>query len=91
LDRPFTRYPDSRGRYAPGGIDPLDITVGDIVLLEVLQGARDDSHVAAIERSIRQFEIAAMVDEAQAAPASRCYRLRVFLWASGLARLAGAA
>jgi hypothetical protein len=58
-----------------GVIDPLDIIVGDIVLLEVLQGARDDAHAAAIERNLRQFEIAAMVDEAQAAPAARYYRL----------------
>jgi predicted nucleic acid-binding protein len=58
-----------------GVIDPLDIIVGDIVLLEVLQGARDDAHAAAIERNLRQFEIAAMVDEAQAAPTARYYRL----------------
>jgi predicted nucleic acid-binding protein len=58
-----------------GIIDPLDIIVGDIVLLEVLQGARDDAHAAAIERNLRQFEIAAMVDEMQAVLAARCYRL----------------
>jgi hypothetical protein len=56
-----------------GVIDPLDIVVGDIVLLEVLQGARDDAHATAIERNLRQFEIAAMVDEKQAAPAARYY------------------
>jgi predicted nucleic acid-binding protein len=58
-----------------GIIDPLDIIVGDVVLLEVLQGARDDAHAAAIERNLRQFEIAAMVDEAQAVRAARYYRL----------------
>jgi len=55
--------------------DPLDIIVGDIVLLEVLQGARDDAHAAKIERNLRQFEIAAMVDEAMAVRAARYYRL----------------
>jgi predicted nucleic acid-binding protein len=58
-----------------GIIDPLDIIVGDVVLLEVLQGARDDVHAAAIERNLRQFEIAAMVDEGQAVRAARYYRL----------------
>ena len=58
-----------------GIVDPLDIIVGDVVLLEVLQGARDDAHAAAIERNLRQFEIAAMVDEVQAVLTARCYRL----------------
>ena len=34
--------------------DPLDIIVGDIVLLEVLQGARNDAHAAKIERNLTQ-------------------------------------
>jgi predicted nucleic acid-binding protein len=55
-------------------VDPLDIVVGDIVLLEVLQGARDDAHAAKIERNLRQFEIAAMVDEAIAVRAAGYYR-----------------
>ena len=55
--------------------DPLDIIVGDIVLLEVLQGARDDAHAAAIERNLRQFEIAAMLDEGLAVRAARYYRI----------------
>jgi predicted nucleic acid-binding protein len=55
--------------------DPLDIIVGDIVLLEVLQGARDDAHAAAIERNLRQFEITAMLDEGLAVRAARYYRI----------------
>jgi predicted nucleic acid-binding protein len=55
--------------------DPLDIILGDIVLLEVLQGARDDAHAATIERNLRQFDIAAMLDEGLAVQAARYYRI----------------
>lgn len=54
--------------------DPQDILVGDIVLLEVLQGARDDAHADMIERNLRQFTVAGMTNDALAVLAARNYR-----------------
>lgn len=54
--------------------DTGEILVGDLILLEVLQGARDDRHAARIERGLRQFEIAAMLTEAIATKAAWNYR-----------------
>lgn len=56
-------------------IDDTDaILVGDLILLEVLQGATDDAHAARIERSLRQFKIETMLDDKLAARAARNYR-----------------
>jgi len=38
------------------------IVLGDLVLLELLQGARDDFDATRIERSLRSFEVVRMVD-----------------------------
>jgi predicted nucleic acid-binding protein len=56
-------------------VDEDDILVGDLVLLEVLQGARDDAHAAAIARQMRRFPIAAMSSPALAVEAARFYRI----------------
>jgi predicted nucleic acid-binding protein len=50
------------------------LLVGDLVLLELLQGARDDAHAARIERGLRRFPIAPMLDEAIAIGAAAGYR-----------------
>jgi predicted nucleic acid-binding protein len=50
------------------------ILVGDLILLEVLQGARDESHAARLERGLRQFEIVSMLDANLAVRAARNYR-----------------
>ncbi|HEY1942197.1 MAG TPA: PIN domain nuclease [Roseiarcus sp.] len=55
--------------------DPGAILVGDIVLLEVLQGARNEAHAARIERALREFTIESMLNEALAARAAAHYRL----------------
>lgn len=56
-------------------VDDFDsILVGDLVLLEVLQGARDDAHAARVEKAMRQFAIAAMLDDAIAVRAAANYR-----------------
>jgi predicted nucleic acid-binding protein len=56
-------------------IDPADqILVGDLILLEVLQGARDDAHAARIERNLRQFAIVPLLNEALAVRAAQHYR-----------------
>lgn len=52
-----------------------EILVGDLILLEVLQGARNDRQAQLIEQSLRHFPIAAMLDAATAVDAARNYRL----------------
>ena len=47
------------------------IIVGDLVLLEVLQGARDERHADAIERRLRSFDLRTMLDGRQAVLAAR--------------------
>ncbi len=38
------------------------VLVGDLILLEVLQGARDEAHAARLAKNLRRFPIAAMLD-----------------------------
>ncbi|MEF0939109.1 type II toxin-antitoxin system VapC family toxin [Rhizobium sp. BR 362] len=56
------------------GAGPPDILVGDLILLEVLQGARGDRHAALIERNLRQFIVRPMLNDALAVKAARNYR-----------------
>src|SRR5690606_2342045 len=51
-----------------------EILIGDLILLEVLQGARDEAHAARLEREMREFNIARMLDEDLAIRAARNYR-----------------
>jgi predicted nucleic acid-binding protein len=53
---------------------PSQIIVGDLILLEVLQGARDEAQAARIERDMRQFTIEPMLDARLAARAATNYR-----------------
>ena len=50
------------------------ILVGDLVLLEVLQGARNEGHAAQIERELRVFRIERMLDDGIAVKAAANYR-----------------
>ncbi|MBX5241022.1 PIN domain nuclease [Rhizobium sp. NLR22b] len=54
--------------------DPLEILVGDLILMEVLQGARNDRHATTIA-NLRQFTIRPMLDDSLAVRAARNYRL----------------
>ena len=54
--------------------DTDDIIVGDVILLEILQGARDDAHAARLARQMRQFQILAMSNEALSIQGARDYR-----------------
>jgi len=54
--------------------DPDDILVGDLILLEVLQGARSEAHAARLETDLRQFRIERMLDEELAVLGARHYR-----------------
>lgn len=51
------------------------VLIGDLILLEVLQGARDEAHAARIERNLRRYPVATMLNEALAVRAARNYRL----------------
>ena len=54
------------------------VLVGDLILLEVLQGARSEGHAARIERDLRRFPVVPMLDDKLAVQAARNYRdLRV--------------
>jgi predicted nucleic acid-binding protein len=50
------------------------VLVGDLILLEVLQGARDEAHAARLERALLLYPVAAMLDETIAVQAARNYR-----------------
>ena len=47
------------------------VLVGDLILLEVLQGARDDSHSALLESILRRLEIVTLVDDRLVVMAAR--------------------
>lgn len=55
--------------------DPQDIVVGDLILLEVLQGARDERHATMIEQNLRQFRIEPMLSAGLAVQAASNFRL----------------
>ena len=54
--------------------DAGTIIVGDIVLVEVLRGARDDAHAEWIERRLRKFTIERMLDDRIAVKVAANYR-----------------
>lgn len=51
------------------------ILVGDIVLLEVLRGARNDDEAAVIEQMLSRFQMVRMVGPTLARQAASAYRL----------------
>jgi predicted nucleic acid-binding protein len=50
------------------------LLVGDLILLEVLQGARDEAHAARIERGLRQYVIVPLCGVDLAPRVARNYR-----------------
>ncbi len=50
------------------------ILVGDLILLEVLQGARDEAHATRIEWGLRRFALVSLLDADLAPLAARNYR-----------------
>ena len=52
-----------------------EILVGDLILTEVLQGARDDRHAATIERLMSAFPIVPLLGPSLAPRAAANYRL----------------
>ncbi len=57
---------------AAAGREPL--LVGDLILLEVLQGARDAAHAARIERGLRRYSVVSLLDAELAVHSARHYR-----------------
>lgn len=55
-------------------IDSASILVGDIILLELLQGARMDAQAARIERLLRSFAFERMLDRELSVAAARNFR-----------------
>jgi predicted nucleic acid-binding protein len=52
-----------------------EILIGDLILLEVLQGARSERLADVIEQHLRQYEIASMLSPALAPRIARNYRV----------------
>lgn len=50
------------------------LLIGDLILFEVLQGARDESHAARIERALRRYALVPILDADLASRAARNYR-----------------
>jgi predicted nucleic acid-binding protein len=50
------------------------ILIGDLILLEVLQGLRDGREAALVERALRRFDVAPMLDPDLASRAAANYR-----------------
>jgi predicted nucleic acid-binding protein len=50
------------------------ILIGDLILLEILQGARDEVYAARIKRDLRRFAIVSLLNDALAVHAAHNYR-----------------
>ena len=50
------------------------LLIGDLILLEVLQGARDDGHAARIRRGLQAFKVVPLLDPDLAPRAAQNYR-----------------
>lgn len=57
---------------AAAGREPL--LIGDLILLEILQGARDEAHAERIERGLRRYPLVPLLDRNLAPCAARNYR-----------------
>ena len=55
-------------------MDPLEILIGEPILLEVLQGAQDDGHAANIHRKLVPFLVKGMLNRDIAIRAATYYR-----------------
>jgi predicted nucleic acid-binding protein len=55
--------------------DTDEILVGDLVMVEVLQGARNEAHAAFIEQRLTTFRIGTMLDAQLAPIVARNFRL----------------
>jgi predicted nucleic acid-binding protein len=51
-----------------------DIVLGDIMLFEILRGARDDGHARRLQKELRSFGVTEILNEKVAVQASANYR-----------------
>jgi predicted nucleic acid-binding protein len=51
------------------------ILVGDLIMLEILQGARNETQADRIEHGLRQFDIVSMLDDGLAVRAARNHQM----------------
>jgi predicted nucleic acid-binding protein len=66
---------DSKGsRYLKGVEYTDDIKICDLVLMEILQGARDDLHSARIQKTLARFGSANVLDDSIAVRAAENFR-----------------
>ena len=59
---------------AAAEMDDDQILVGDLILLEILQGARDEAQAARIKRNLRRYPVAAMLHDRLAVRPAYHYR-----------------
>ncbi len=72
----YLRAQDTKAtRFLRATTEEGNIIIGDVILLEVLQGAQSDKHARLLESRLRRFEIRAMVNPVLAVAAARNYRL----------------
>ena len=57
-----------------GAANREPLLIGDLILLEILQGARDESHAARMERGLRRYALVPLLDAELAPRAARNYR-----------------
>ncbi len=50
------------------------LLVGDLILLEILQGARNEAHSESLEFELRRYQVVTMMDDGIAMLAARHYR-----------------
>jgi predicted nucleic acid-binding protein len=50
------------------------LLIGDLILLEVLQGARNEEHATRIERAMRRYRLVSLLGTDLASQAARNYR-----------------
>ena len=67
--------PNEATRKLISGIDTDQILVGDLILLELLRGARTESEASRLERYLRPFTLVEMLNVPTAVKAAANYRL----------------
>jgi len=74
MDRAFARQGNLGSPDSAGDRGSDTILIGDLILLEVLQGARDEGHTEILNRNLRQFTLRPMLDPATAPKVAQNYR-----------------
>ncbi len=59
------------------GLDPAfaAIVVGDLILMEIMMGARDEAHAVRLREELGQFQLVGLMDPSLAEEAARNYRI----------------